>query len=311
MNPILWIMGIGKYRNNQNWNIGFCEITPAVLVRERKLPRVHWLRHGYNDRFFADPFILRMDETAIYVLVEEMMFHTKGVISLLTVDPRSYSLIDRKVILDLDTHLSYPAIFRENGKIYLYPENYASGQLSLYELDLDGLSLKHVRQLVDKPLTDATVYAAPDGKFYMISTLSSNSRDNAYLFVNDSMSDGFKVSKDPVVTGKDRSRCGGGFFHAGGRLFRPAQNCSRRYGGALKIMEVVRCEQSDYFEIECFDLKPHSWRYNLGMHTLNFDPDCRLAVIDSYGYLYPFIGRVLDNVFRIYHTIRGDGVSLS
>lgn len=305
-------MDIGKYRNNQNWNIGFCEISPEELVSEKCLPRIHWLKHGYRDRFFADPFILRVDENAIYVLVEEMMFHTKGVISLLMVDPRSYSLIDRKVLLDLDTHLSYPAIFRDNGKVYIYPENYASGQLSLYELDLESLSLTHVRQLIDMPLTDATVYPAPDGKFYMISTLSSNSRDNAFLFAADSMSEGFRlISHQPVVTGKDRSRCGGSFFKADGRLFRPAQNCSRRYGGALKVMEVLECSDGRYSEKEYFDISPRSWNYNLGMHTLNFNSDGSLAVIDSYGYLYPFLGRALNKIFGIYHTIKRDGVTLT
>lgn len=305
-------MDIGKYRNNQNWNIGFCEISPAELIKRKHLPYVHWLKHDFRDRFFADPFILKHDAESIYILVEEMKFHTKGVISLLIVDRHSYKLCGRKVLLERDTHLSYPAIYRQGNKIYVYPENYSSGQLSLYELDMENLILKHSRQLLDKPLTDATVFKAPDGRLYLISTLSSNSRDNAFLFVNDNMTEGFvSVSPDPVVTGRDRSRCGGSFFEADGVLYRPVQNCSRRYGGSLKVMEVMECGHGNYSEKESFELKPHSWRYNLGMHTLNFSTDGSIAVIDSYGYLYPFMGRVMDMASLIYHTLKGDGASLS
>lgn len=304
-------MDIGIYRNNQNWNIGFCEITPAELVRKKCLPAVHWLKHNFRDRFFADPFILRTDDKTIYVMVEEMKFHTKGIISLLVVDAVSYRLLDRKVLLELDTHLSYPAIYRQQDKVYVYPENYSSGQLSLYELDLENFSLRHVRQLMEKPLTDATIHQAPDGKLLMLSTLSSNSRDNAFLYVSGNMDESFTpVSLHPVVTGRDRSRCGGAFFEADGTLFRPAQNCMLRYGGSLKVMEVLNYSDGHYSEREAFELKPHSWRYNLGMHTLNFSPDGALAVVDSYGYLYPFIGRVMDMASRFYHRVKGDGGSL-
>lgn len=304
-------MDIGRYRNNQNWNIGFCKISPSDLIRTQRLPVVHWLKHGYSDRFFADPFILWNDTDTIHVLVEEMEFHAKGVISLLIVDAFSYELLDRKVLLNHDTHLSYPAIIRDNGKIYVYPENYSAGHLSLYELDEKDYSLKPVSCLLDESLTDATVFLAHDGRLYMISTLSSNSRDNAFLFASDSIKDGFtRVFADPVVTGHDRSRCGGNFFKVKKTIYRPAQNCSNRYGGSIKIMEVQECSTRGYSEKEVFELKPNSWRYNLGMHTLNFSHDHSLAVVDGYGFQYPFVGRVLDWVSRFYHKVKGLGMSL-
>ncbi len=295
-------MDYGSLRNNQNWNIGFCNITPEELVREKSLPKIHWLRHEYNDRFFADPFILLVDDDSIYVLVEEMKFFTKGVISLLKVDRKSYNLTERKVLLEKDSHLSYPAIFVEGGKIYVYPENYQSGELNLYELDTRTFALNHVGCMMELPLTDATVRKGDDGRYYMLSTLASSSRSGAFLYASDSLKGGYSpVSSAPVVTGPDKSRCGGNFFEAEGKLYRPAQNSSSRYGQALKVMEVTGGSDGHYSETEAFDLRPSTWKYNLGLHTLNFSPDWTMAVIDSYGYLYPFTGRVLESLSKLIH----------
>lgn len=304
-------MDLGRFRNNQNWNIGFCEISPSDLLEKKHLPHISWLNHNFRDRFFADPFILYSDSDTILVLVEEMKFNSKGKISLLVVDSYSYNLVDRKVLLEFDTHLSYPAVIRDNEKIYVYPENYSKGELNLYELNMSSLSLKHRAIMIKASLTDATVFQAPNGKYYMISTLSSNCRNNAFLYVSDSLTEAFSpVFSHPVVTGVEKSRCGGSVFEVNGRLFRPAQNCSSRYGGALKIMEIMKCSSYEYSEKELFELSPKSWRYNLGLHTLNFGPDNNLAVIDSYGFLYPSIGRILDISARLYHKVKNTTKSL-
>ncbi|MDE6653644.1 MAG: hypothetical protein K2K37_04580 [Muribaculaceae bacterium] len=298
-------MNYGQLRNNQNWNIGFCAVTPEELVARRALPEIHWLRHSFTDRFFADPFILSSDSSHIRVLVEEMEFFRKGVVSLLVVDRLTYRLVDRKVILDKDTHLSYPAIFRkDDDTVYIYPENYQSGQLTMYQLDPATGALHRVSCMASLPLTDATVIKGDDGKYYMVSTLSSSSRSGAYLYVSDDLEDGYvPAAAAPVVTGADRSRCGGNFFNAGGKLYRPAQNCKVRYGSALKVMEVTECGDGRYSEREAFELRPSTWKYNLGLHTLNFSPDRQMAVIDSYGYLYPLAGRMLEAMSQFKHRI--------
>lgn len=297
-------MDYGSLRNNQNWNIGFCDISPEELIERKSLPVVHWLKHDFKDRFFADPFILRTDADNIYVLVEEMEFWKKGVIALLVVDRQTYRLKERSVILQKDTHLSYPIIFREEGKIFIYPENYSSGELHLYELDPDTFTLTHVSRMSQLPLTDATVTKGDDGRYYMLSTLSSSSRSDAFMYVADHLKGEYMpLSATPVVTGKDRSRCGGNFFRATGRLYRPVQNCTLRYGQALKVMEVTETAPGRYAEKEEFELRPSTWRYNLGLHTLNFSPDGRMAVIDSYGYLHPLIGRILEALSQAKHKL--------
>lgn len=176
------MLSFRKYLNSDNWNIGFTEITPQQLVGQRKIGKVHWMKHSYKDRFFADPFILRHDNEFIYVLVEEMKFQDKGVISLLKVCKKTYTLVDRKVILDLPTHLSYPIFFRKDNKVFMYPENSASGNLTLYEYDEKHNSLSKHCTLADFPLTDATVFTCEnDQSVYMLATIYPESQQNAFL----------------------------------------------------------------------------------------------------------------------------------
>ena len=59
----------------------------------------------------------------------------KGILSRLTVDAQTYELLKRVPVLVLPTHLSFPAIFRQDKEIYVYPENSAAGHLVYYRND--------------------------------------------------------------------------------------------------------------------------------------------------------------------------------
>lgn len=58
---------------NQNWNIGFCDLTPDAFISSGKLGRVAWMKNPYKDRWFADPFLLDVTDDSITIFVEERM----------------------------------------------------------------------------------------------------------------------------------------------------------------------------------------------------------------------------------------------
>ena len=294
------MINIRKYLNNQNWNIGFTEISPDKLIQSGKLPKIHWLKHEYKDRFFADPFILNADENIVEVLAEEYEFkaNSKGIIVKLIVDRNSAKLINRIELLKLDTHLSYPFIERSNGNVYIYPENSEDGKLIRYIYDGENCKLILDSVVANYPLTDATIIENK-GKRYLYSTIAPESLENAYLFLSNSPKGKFELyNKEPIVKGLYSSRMGGSFFETNGKIYRPAQDCTNGYGKALTIYEVESFIPI-YTEKPLFRLEPSSWRYNLGLHTLNFHRDSGLAVIDSYGYLYPICGRLLMALYKL------------
>lgn len=283
-----------KYINRSNWNIGFVDISPEHLINKSQLDEIQWMKHNYKDRFFADPFILKISEKYIILLAEEMLFdEAKGRIVELIVDKNTYRLCDRFLLLETDSHLSYPAYIRENGKVFVYPENGMSGALRIYELDEDNHKLINPVVILNEAVADATIFMK-GGKYWMTAMKYPNTQEKVFLYKSESLFGPYvQVDTNPFTFDRSFSRPAGNFFTVNGQLYRPAQDCSKFYGSALSIMKV---EFNDVFQEELKSrIKPQSYKYNLGIHTINFmDGQC---IVDGYGYMYPLIGRIYYSAF--------------
>ena len=294
---------IQKLKYDTNWNIGFSEINEHDLITKRSMGSVKWLRHPYKDRWFADPFILSYSESEIAVLVEECPIENpKGIICELVIDRKTMKLKTRYVLLELDTHLSYPAIVREEGKIYVYPENGASGSLKMYEYNADKHVLENPVCILNEAVADSTILKGGNGSFYLIATRFPKTQEEVYLYKSESLFGPYEATEAiPFEIERSCSRPAGSFFMSDSVLFRPAQNCAERYGAGISVM---RCDlnENKLKEEKLMDLTPVSWKYSLGIHTLNFSGN--LCVIDGAGYLQPCSGYFIERMRRIIRRIR-------
>lgn len=283
---------MGFLKNIQNgsfWNIGFCDYTPENLIEKKSLPKIKWLKHPFRDRFFADPFILEVSATEIVVFVEEYVFaNPPGLIVELVIDRKSMKLKQRYELLRLPTHLSYPAIIRNDREILVYPENGASGKLNVYKYDAENHKLVEPDCILDEAVFDATICQLNDSYSLMVATKNPNNLEDAYLYQSESVLGPFTQKGNvPFKSDKGCARMAGDFFVAFGNLYRPTQDCLSRYGSAISIMSF---DATSYKEQKAFELRPQDYEYNLGIHTINFHKG--LCVIDGYGYLYPTLGRI-------------------
>ena len=88
------------------WNIGFIEKSIDAVILDENNPIV-WMQHKYKDRFFADPFLLSIDDNKIIVLAEEYCFwEGKGKIVKLIIDKNSQRMIEREVLIETQYHMS-------------------------------------------------------------------------------------------------------------------------------------------------------------------------------------------------------------
>ena len=284
-----------KIQYCQYWNIGFCEQTTEELIQNKQLKSVKWLRHHYRDRWFADPFILQVTDNEIVVFVEECPIENpKGIISELVIDRKTMRLKERHVMLELDTHLSYPAILRINGKVYVYPENGASGKLNLYEYDEENHRLINPVCILEEAVADATILEK-GGCWFMSATKFPRTQEQAYLYEAEIPFGPFKqISLKPYQTNLSCSRQGGNWILISNKIYRPAQDCEVRYGGALSIMKSDIA--AGIKEHRICQLKPFDKHYSLGLHTINFHDG--LCVIDGYGYYYPLFGKLYYSLQR-------------
>ena len=275
---------------SQNWNIGFTTDTPFEVAHNKGLSKIKWLKHSYSDRWFADPFIVKETHSEIVVFAEELEIERpKGRLVELHIDRTNFRLQNRFVLLELDTHLSFPAFFIKDGLLYVYPENGESGSLKLYLYDEHTHSLSFVKELIQEALSDAIIVQYNSG-YYLFATQSDSSQNGTLLYYSDSIDGHYMCinnKNNPFEKGINKSRSAGNIFLVDNCLFRPVQDCTIRYGHSINIMKLnisMRTEE------EYLKIKPQSLRYNLGMHTINFGTS--FCVVDGYGYLYSILGRL-------------------
>lgn len=277
------------------WNLGFIE-EDLMCTRLNPKPKIHWVKKTIKDRWFADPFILDFNDSEIIILAEEFCYKVRrGRIARVVIDKKTYEEKSFEIILDLPTHLSFPFIIRKKGKVYIMPENSASGYSIIYEYDDETRTVKALHHLADEPFADATVFEMA-GKGYLFTTMlpDTNSKSlTIYSFDKDKLKIKEKIAKVdfPIACGRNA----GEVFKVDGHFYRPAQDCTLRYGHGVILQEMTMQNGKWTFK-EINKLYPHSFSYNQGIHTFNNYKG--LIVIDARGYRHPVIGRILTLLFN-------------
>ena len=80
------------------WDLGFILYAGENDYRRSKW-NVTYVKHSFCDRWFADPFILEINELDIILLCEEFMYSTrKGRLAKLIIDRKTLIIKDFKII---------------------------------------------------------------------------------------------------------------------------------------------------------------------------------------------------------------------
>jgi hypothetical protein len=290
---------INRLLFSQKWNIGFSNISPQQLINGEKI-EIMWLKHSFNDRFFADPFILMVGDKEIVILAEELIFlsysgrrkvlieEPKGKIVKLIVNRKTLQLKERVEILELDSHISFPNILRINNAIYVYPETSDAGKLNLYKYESNSSQLRFEKTIIDEPLIDSCIFFY-NGFYWLTATKKNLSQRELYIYYSTKPFGGYNpIEESPVFTDEGYARSAGNIFCANGHFYRPGQDCSKNYGGGIIIQEIKKLDLTGMLIINSRKIYPTSSRYNLGIHTINFSDN--LCVVDGVGYLHPVYG---------------------
>ena len=298
-----WSTKIARTLASMRWTIGFVRGgMPSIMagvnseegiVNSSQL-QVDWVKMP-KDRWFADPFILDVTEKEILLLVEDVPYDVedyKGRISLLHINRSTMEITSRKVLLDKLTHLSFPAIWRKEGHIYVYPESGHSGQLDLYEYHPDAESLTFVRTICDDVVWDSYITEA-FGEPLMFTAAHDDTILDIYRW-DENRSRFVPYLQIPSET--PNSRMGGAVFEYKGEIYYPAQSCIRSYGEAIDIkrirVESGRWKVESVLQIE----SPHP-KYPLGLHTLNEYKG--IVIIDARGYCFGWVTALILKLMKI------------
>ncbi len=235
-----------------------------------------------KDRYWGDPFPWQHNGCN-YVFIEEKLYSTRrGRIACLELDANG-ALVSRQVVLERPYHLSYPFLFEHEGGLYMLPETAEHRAVELYRCIHFPNQWEFVKDLLgDIYAADATLleHAGRYWLFANVKTPGGSSLDALHLFSSDDLLRGewHPHPANPVVQDLASARPAGRIFLQDGRLIRPAQDSSRRYGGALKFQHILTLTERGYSEVTERTFSPAGSRY-LATHTFNQAGD--LTLVDA------------------------------
>ncbi|MGQ0538027.1 MAG: glucosamine inositolphosphorylceramide transferase family protein [Gemmatimonadaceae bacterium] len=280
-----------------DWNVGLIAGTPQQWLDPHFVPNVQWSRYRVPGQMLADPFLVPAGAEP-RILVEEFDWRSeRGRISEIRRSSDG-TLSEIAPAIDEDLHMSYPCCFAYDGGLYCIPETAQARQIRLYRWHDDSArwALEGV-MIDDVAAVDATVFEA-FGSWWLFAGGSANEPDSVgsragpwSLYVWNAPSPFGPWSAhpgNPVKTDVRSSRPAGTPFWHDGRLYRPAQNGAKSYGGGLALNRIDRLSMDDFSETTVRQILPSdlSSPYTDGIHTLNgFGP---WTVIDAKRHTWPF-----------------------
>lgn len=285
-----------KRLSTNRWALGFVRGGMEAVMESDHL-EIDWVKMP-KDCWMADPFVLDVTEDEILLLVEEMPYAVhKGIITLLHIDRKSIKITSRKVLLETATHFSFPAIWRKDGHIYVYPESAESGRLDMYEYDDDKEELTFLKTICDDLVWDSYITEA-FGEPLMFTAAVNDYQLDIYQW-NDKK-ERFVLFQQ-IVSDIKNSRMGGAVFEYKGQYYYTAQNCESTYGGAIDIKRLKVEGGKLKVEGVVKHIESPNKRYPLGLHTLNEYKG--VVVIDVKGYRYGWLGTAVSKLAQIKNHI--------
>lgn len=248
------------------WTVGVFDGDISALIKQGNTAGVNWIKNTSPFSFLADPFVLSANNN-IRILAEYFNYlKPKGRIVEVAY-PDSGAVIEK---ISLPFHMSYPFIFEYEGEKYLMPETYEARQLMLYKMD-NGSGWNFEKVMIDDFAAVDSTLLQYDSKWWLFCTNNDNSdNENLYIWYADNPLGEWQQHKNnPVKSDISSSRPAGKFFETDGKLYRPAQDSSRTYGGAVSINRVVKLSEDEYEEVEEAVINPDkNGKYPDGVHTV-------------------------------------------
>jgi hypothetical protein len=301
---------IRQEMTREHWRIGVIDQPIGRLLNGFDPKVIRWLDVPFRG-FLADPFGLTRPDGGLVILAEAFAWKERrgriaaierGSDRRLSVTPTS---------LALDTHLSYPQLIAHDGEIYCLPESSATNRVQLFRAvefprrwQPDSVLLEGFAG------ADATVIRRAD-RWWMFTGCHAD-QDEAKLFIFHSAElrgPWTPHARNPVKCDLRSSRpAGTPFLAEDGTLYRPAQDCSRVYGGAVVINRVVRLTPDEFEEEVVARVQPDpDGPCPDGLHTLSAVGDLTLVDGKRHELLPAPLAALRDRLRSLARSMSGTG----
>ena len=268
-----------------DWNIGTLTGDARSRVTGDTVADVSILGQYTRGQYVADPCLFTKDQRQ-YVFCELYLYSTnKGMISVFEIKNGHASQLE--VVIEEPFHISYPQVFEYDGSIFCMPESADARQVNLYEATDFPFRWKRVHTLLDNVTAVDSTLLQFENKWWLFFTDGESRRFNTHLHVwyaSDLLGDWKPHAGNPVKIDVRSALSAGQFFWHENCLYRPAQDCSRTYGGQIRINKIVKLTESEFEESIVTTIAPPTSKYSKGIHTLSSVGGC--SVVDVKRYVF-------------------------
>lgn len=238
--------------------------------------------------YVADPFMVKEGDTW-YMFLEILNSATgQGDLGVAT-SPDGVKWTYKQVVLDESFHLSYPQVFKWEGKYYMLPESYQDRSVRLYRATKFPTKWELVTKVIDgSKLIDTSILRHGDRWWLFTSTYSN---DTLLLYHSEKLEGPYlRHPKNPIIAGDANiARPGGRVIVWDGRPVRFPQDDEPEYGTAVYAYEILELTPTTYRERRLGKdaiLKPSGAGWNAdGMHHIDAHRRGKgdwIAVVDGY-----------------------------
>lgn len=234
------------------------------------------------DRYWADPFPVEADCRTYLFYEEHLAGAPNAHLNVAELDP-ARGLVEPRIVLERDYHLSFPAVFAWRGAWYMTPETSTERAVQLYRAERFPDAWTYVGDLVAGERFVDPVVACLNGAWWMfVGAMPPGAGEATALHLYHApapLGPWTPHLLNPVAVDVRSARPAGRVFRRGGTYYRPVQDGAPHYGHAMAVHRIDALTPTTFRETPVGRVDP-TWRPGLvGTHTLNAAG--RVTVLDA------------------------------
>lgn len=231
-----------------------------------------WLSAKDKNSYYADGFAIREHDRLLLFFENYNYRSRKGHISVSWFNERDNTFSNPTCSLEEPWHLSYPFIFKSGNDFFCLPESKTHGSLELYRLEPSTLKMTRVRTLIEGIEAVDPTLVFHQNHWYLFFMSGAATNVELQIWHAETLDGPFVPhALNPVKSNVGNARPAGPLFFLDRKLYRPAQDCSRTYGGRIIINEVKILTEDSFLEMAVGVLDPPKGFE--GIHNLSFAGD--------------------------------------
>jgi hypothetical protein len=257
-----------------HWRIGLRKKQPndgEVLSRFRNglIENDYRWFDSPKGHFWADPVLYDLNGVS-YLFFEDYIYEQKRAVIACAVVTSNLDLIDVTTVLDTGAHASFPFVFNDGQCIYMVPETFEDGTVSLYKSESFPHAWTKVKVLINLPCVDTVVWK--QNGLWWLSTSYNFNKGHAHtklLFSCETLLGDWTLHPDaPFAPDVRYARNAGPILHTSdGKSYRVSQSAEYFYGGSIAFHEINELSSSHYREALVLKVGPASNSTMRGIHS--------------------------------------------